>query len=101
MMLFATYNHWMVGDKFERLAPSLVFFFMLSCRMIVEYQIKRKEKQDRKTAAEKAAKAAEKAVTGAAGINTSDVMSSPPNPPGTTGTTAPITATGQSSKKDD
>lgn len=24
MMLFATYNHWMVGDKFERLAPSLV-----------------------------------------------------------------------------
>lgn len=23
-MLFATYNHWMVGDKFERLAPSLV-----------------------------------------------------------------------------
>ncbi|XP_050695081.1 uncharacterized protein LOC126984858 isoform X22 [Eriocheir sinensis] len=23
MMLFARYNHWMVGDKFERLAPSL------------------------------------------------------------------------------
>ncbi|CAL4063654.1 unnamed protein product, partial [Meganyctiphanes norvegica] len=101
MMLFATYNHWMVGDKFERLAPSLVFFFMLSCRMIVEYQIKRKEKQDRKTAAEKAAKAAEKAVTGAAGINTSDIMSSPAKPPGTTGSTATLAATIQSSKKDD
>ncbi|KAK7022872.1 DoxX-like [Halocaridina rubra] len=50
MMLFATYNHWMVGDKFERLAPSLVFFFMLTCRMIVEYQIKRKEKQDKNKA---------------------------------------------------
>ncbi|KAK8379352.1 hypothetical protein O3P69_019328 [Scylla paramamosain] len=47
MMLFATYNHWMVGDKFERLAPSLVFFFMLTCRLIVEYQIHRKEKADR------------------------------------------------------
>ncbi|KAK4296813.1 hypothetical protein Pmani_030722 [Petrolisthes manimaculis] len=47
MMLFATYNHWMVGDKFERLAPSLVFFFMLSCRLIVEYQIQRKEKMDK------------------------------------------------------
>ncbi|XP_042238118.1 novel acetylcholine receptor chaperone-like [Homarus americanus] len=47
MMLFATYNHWMVGDKFERLAPSLVFFFMLTCRLIVEYQIRRKEKVDK------------------------------------------------------
>ncbi|KAK3884754.1 hypothetical protein Pcinc_010993 [Petrolisthes cinctipes] len=46
-MLFATYNHWMVGDKFERQAPSLVFFFMLSCRLIVEYQIQRKEKMDK------------------------------------------------------
>ncbi|XP_068248020.1 novel acetylcholine receptor chaperone isoform X2 [Palaemon carinicauda] len=50
MMLFATYNHWMVGDKFERLAPSLVFFFMLTCRMIVEYQIRRKEKLDKEKA---------------------------------------------------
>ncbi|KAG7159933.1 5'-AMP-activated protein kinase subunit gamma-2-like [Homarus americanus] len=35
MMLFATYNHWMV------------FFFMLTCRLIVEYQIRRKEKVDK------------------------------------------------------
>ncbi|XP_071513932.1 novel acetylcholine receptor chaperone [Panulirus ornatus] len=49
MMLFATYNHWMVGDKFERLAPSLVFFFMLTCRLIVEYQIRRKDKSDKTT----------------------------------------------------
>ncbi|XP_076048178.1 putative acetylcholine receptor chaperone [Oratosquilla oratoria] len=61
MMMFATYNHWMVGDKFERIAPSLVFFFMLTCRLIVEYQTKRKEKTDKqavdKAAAGKAANA--------------------------------------------
>ncbi|RXG63940.1 hypothetical protein Avbf_02074 [Armadillidium vulgare] len=47
MTLFASYNHYMVGDKFERVAPSLVFFFMLTCRLIVEYQIRRKEKEDK------------------------------------------------------
>ncbi|XP_050694943.1 uncharacterized protein LOC126984821 isoform X8 [Eriocheir sinensis] len=52
MMLFARYNHWMVGDKFERLAPSLVFF-MLTCRLIAEYQIHRKEKMDKAAAAAK------------------------------------------------
>ncbi|XP_050694946.1 uncharacterized protein LOC126984821 isoform X12 [Eriocheir sinensis] len=57
MMLFARYNHWMVGDKFERLAPSLVFF-MLTCRLIAEYQIHRKEKMDKAAAAAKKSPAA-------------------------------------------
>ncbi|XP_050694989.1 uncharacterized protein LOC126984827 isoform X2 [Eriocheir sinensis] len=57
MMLFARYNHWMVGDKFERLAPSLVFF-MLTCRLIAEYQIHRKEKMDKAVAVAKKSPAA-------------------------------------------
>ncbi|KAF2364117.1 hypothetical protein FHG87_005130 [Trinorchestia longiramus] len=56
MMLFATYNHWMVGDKFERIAPSLVFFFMLTCRLIVEFQIKRKERLEQKEKVEQLTK---------------------------------------------
>ncbi|XP_047494913.1 novel acetylcholine receptor chaperone-like [Penaeus chinensis] len=80
MMLFATYNHWMVGDKFERLAPSLVFFFMLTCRMIVEYQIRRKEKEEKlslkKPAAASSAK--EAGVDGAAGSVTSAAATPPP-----------------------
>ncbi|KAA0187855.1 hypothetical protein HAZT_HAZT009001 [Hyalella azteca] len=59
MMLFATYNHWMVGDKFERIAPSLVFFFMLTCRLVVEFQIKRKEQQESKEKADKISKSPE------------------------------------------
>ncbi|ROT61378.1 hypothetical protein C7M84_020841 [Penaeus vannamei] len=81
MMLFATYNHWMVGDKFERLAPSLVFFFMLTCRMIVEYQIRRKEKEEKlnlKKPAAAAASAKEAGVDGAAGSFPSAAATPPP-----------------------
>nr|CAG4638847.1 EOG090X0IKQ [Cyclestheria hislopi] len=42
LMLGAIYSHWMVDDKLERCAPALVFFFMLSCRLIVEWQLHRK-----------------------------------------------------------
>lgn len=35
--------HYMNSDKFDRLAPALVFFFMLSCRLIVNWQVTRRE----------------------------------------------------------
>lgn len=44
MMLFTMYTHYMVGDRFERTAPSLVFLFMLVCRLIVDYQVQRQER---------------------------------------------------------
>ena len=41
LMVGAIYLHWMVDDKLERSAPALVFFFMLTCRLVVEWQIQR------------------------------------------------------------
>jgi len=38
------YTHWAINDKFERMAPSLVFFFMLVCRMVVDWQFAKQEK---------------------------------------------------------
>ncbi|CAB3388078.1 Hypothetical predicted protein [Cloeon dipterum] len=43
LMLMAVYSHYMVNDKFERIAPALVFFFMLVCRLVVDWQLRRKE----------------------------------------------------------
>lgn len=41
-MVMAVYSHYMVNDKFERIAPALVFFFMLTGRLVIDYQLKRK-----------------------------------------------------------
>ncbi|CAH0407631.1 unnamed protein product [Chilo suppressalis] len=35
LMILAAYSHIMVGDPFDRCAPALVFFFMLSGRLVV------------------------------------------------------------------
>ncbi|CAH1388637.1 unnamed protein product [Nezara viridula] len=43
LMLMAVYSHYMVNDKFERTAPALVFFFMLTGRMVIDWQLKRKQ----------------------------------------------------------
>lgn len=40
------YTHFMIGDKFERIAPSIVFTLMLCCRLIVHYQVKRRETKE-------------------------------------------------------
>lgn len=42
-MMMAVYSHYMVNDKFERTAPALVFFFMLTCRLVIDWQLRRKE----------------------------------------------------------
>ena len=36
------YSHWAISDEFERTAPTLVFLLMLSCRMVVDWQLSRK-----------------------------------------------------------
>ncbi|XP_037081949.1 transmembrane protein 35A-like [Pollicipes pollicipes] len=56
MMLLTMYTHYAVGDRFERTAPSLVFLFMLVCRLIVDYQVHRPQ---RAGAAAKSAPAAD------------------------------------------
>lgn len=45
LMLLAIYNHWMVNDvaSFERIGSALVFTFMLTGRLVVWYQISRRE----------------------------------------------------------
>ncbi|XP_013178246.1 PREDICTED: uncharacterized protein ZMYM6NB isoform X1 [Papilio xuthus] len=43
LMMLAAYSHVMVGDPFDRCAPALVFFFMLSGRLVVWYQTSRRE----------------------------------------------------------
>lgn len=44
-MLLLIYNHYMIGDAFERIGPTLVFTFMLTGRLVVWYQISRREAQ--------------------------------------------------------
>ncbi len=50
LMIAAISLHWAVDDKLERSAPALVFFFMLTCRLVVEWQIQRQAKADAKVA---------------------------------------------------
>ncbi|XP_060518501.1 novel acetylcholine receptor chaperone [Cylas formicarius] len=45
LTLMAVYSHYMVADKLERTAPALVFLFMLSGRLVVFFQLQRREQQ--------------------------------------------------------
>lgn len=45
------YTHAAMADKFERTAPSIVFSLMLSCRLIIYWQLKRKDQKDKDKAA--------------------------------------------------
>lgn len=45
LMLMAVYSHYMVNDRFERVAPALVFFFMLTGRLVINWQLRRKDAQ--------------------------------------------------------
>lgn len=40
------YSHWAISDAFERTAPTLVFLLMLSCRLVVDWQLARKPEQE-------------------------------------------------------
>ena len=51
------YSHWVINDDFERIAPSLVFLLLLTCRLVVDWQIVRSERSEKeKAAADGAAK---------------------------------------------
>ncbi|VVC29068.1 DoxX family [Cinara cedri] len=41
--LLAIFTHYAAKDKFERMAPTLVFLFMLAGRVVIDYQLRRKE----------------------------------------------------------
>ncbi|XP_076674525.1 putative acetylcholine receptor chaperone isoform X2 [Andrena cerasifolii] len=45
LMLMAVYSHYMVNDKFERIAPALVFFLMLTGRLVIDWQLRREDAQ--------------------------------------------------------
>lgn len=42
--LLTVYSHYVLKDKFERIAPYLVFALMLSCRMVVFYQVLKRDR---------------------------------------------------------
>jgi len=50
LMMGAAYSHHAIGDKFERMAPAIVFTFMLTCRLVVYLQVRCKDARDRKAA---------------------------------------------------
>ncbi len=41
------YSHWAVDDEFERTAPTLVFLLMLGCRLVVDWQVAKREREER------------------------------------------------------
>ena len=49
-------SHWAIADEFERTAPTLVFLLMLGCRMVVDWQMVKRDKEE----AEEASKAGKK-----------------------------------------
>ncbi len=46
-MIVSFYTHYALGDNFERMAPSLIFGLLLTCRLIILAQVVKKEKADR------------------------------------------------------
>jgi hypothetical protein len=42
-MIGGFYTHFTLNDKFERSAPSLVFALLLFCRLVISYQVNRRE----------------------------------------------------------
>lgn len=49
LTLLAVYSHFMVADKLERTAPALVFLFLLCGRLVVFWQLSRKEMDQTQT----------------------------------------------------
>lgn len=45
------YTHAAMADKFERTAPSIVFSLMLSCRLIIYWQVRRRDAKEAAKAA--------------------------------------------------
>jgi len=48
LMLGAVYTHYILNDKFERMAPGLVFSLLLLTRLIIHRQVERGEKKGKK-----------------------------------------------------
>ncbi|KAH9511750.1 DoxX-like [Dermatophagoides farinae] len=42
LTLFSIHNHYSAEHRFDRIAPCIVFTLMLSCRLVVEYQVQRR-----------------------------------------------------------
>ena len=44
--LLNAYSHWAINDEFERTAPTLVFLLMLGCRMVVDWQLHKRDREE-------------------------------------------------------
>ena len=66
------YSHWAINDDFERIAPSLVFLLLLTCRLVVDWQIVRSERAEKEKLEEAQAKAAAAASGGGGAAATAE-----------------------------
>ena len=41
------YSHWAINDEFERTAPTLVFLLMLGCRLVVDWQVAKRDLEEK------------------------------------------------------
>lgn len=46
LMAGGFYTHFALNDAFERMAPSLIFSLLIVCRLIILYQVNKKERKD-------------------------------------------------------
>ncbi len=76
LKLLNAYSHWAISDEFERTAPTLVFLLMLGCRMVVDYQLAKREKEESAEVAAQIEKK-RKAMAATASASSSDVPAAP------------------------
>ena len=43
-MIGAFFTHYLLNDKFERMAPVVVFTLLLICRLVIAYQVEKRER---------------------------------------------------------
>ena len=43
-MVGALYTHYALNDKFERIVPVVVFTLLLICRLVISYQVDKRDK---------------------------------------------------------
>ena len=44
VMVGALYTHYALNDKFERIVPVVVFTLLLICRLVISYQVDKRDK---------------------------------------------------------
>lgn len=46
MMVGGFFTHYTLNDRFDRMAPALVFTLLLLCRLLIAYQVSKRERKE-------------------------------------------------------